>query len=119
MWGNLGYNIPLLLIVLLCFSECFIVFIDFLFFGGPVHPGRTGVNRPILLSCTAVNNVQANHGVDQAHPDGGPLSPLVVHPACEQSQHGGKGNVGPGAGSTAVTLLAHNLSASALRQRHL
>lgn len=66
-----------------------------------VHSRTTGSeeNRPILLSYTAVNNVQPCHDVDRAHPDGGLLSPSVVHPACEQSQHGRKGTWDRGQGA--------------------
>lgn len=73
------------------------MFIDFLVILGWCILG--GLALDILLLYTAVNNVQACHGVDRAHPDGGLLSPSVVHPACEQSQHGGKGTWDRGRGA--------------------
>lgn len=71
-----------------------------------------------LLLYSAVNNVQACHGVDRAHPDGGLLSLSVVHPACEQSNTEERER-GTGGGEHSCHSATPNLSASAHRQRHL
>lgn len=105
---NWGHNIPLLLklaILVPCFSEYFSVSCVYWLFGyfGLVHPGRTGSGYSSLV-----------HGCEQCAgmpwcrsgpPRRWPAVPLSC-PSCLWTKPTRReGNVGPGAGSTAVTLL--------------
>lgn len=115
-WGNWGHNIPLLLksAISVCrFSEYFFLWAVF------IDRCVLGEIRPILLSYMAVNNVQACHGVDWAHTDGGLLSPLSCPSCLWTKPRWREGNVGPGEGEHSCHSATHNLRTPTHRRRHL